>query len=225
MIVKNTEDVSTLYLKILAYGAAGSGKTRMCATTNGKTLIISAEAGLLSLAGQDVDYVEVKTMEDLRDVYNTLLTDTKYSWICLDSISEIAEVVLVEEKKKTLDGRKAYSGLNDFMMVIIRNFRDLPKNIYFTAKMAKEKDETTGGLIYTPSMPGNKLSQALPFLFDLIVCFHNWKDEQGIEQSALQTRKDAQHEAKDRSGKLDMAEKPNLTTIYNKIFNQQPKGE
>lgn len=35
--------------KILMYGAAGAGKTTSLATSPGKTLIISMEAGLLSI--------------------------------------------------------------------------------------------------------------------------------------------------------------------------------
>ena len=96
-------------LKVLVHGPAGSGKTVLCSTTGAldKTLIISAEAGLLSLRDFDIQVAEVSTLEDLREVYKTLKNDDHpFEWICLDSISEIAEVVLNHELKQSKDPRR-----------------------------------------------------------------------------------------------------------------------
>lgn len=221
----NTKDIAAKYIKVLVHGPAGAGKTRLCATTGGTPLIISAESGLLSLAGTNIAVKEVTNMADLEAVYNYLLTDTKFDWICLDSISEIAEVVLSAEKKKTNDPRKAYGEMQTIMLDLMRGFRDLPKNIYFAAKQERIKDEVTGGLLFGPSAPGQKIGPAMPYMFDLVFALHSWKDENGIVQRAFQTQKDAQYDAKDRSGKLDMIEPPNLGAIYAKIVNQTQKGE
>ncbi len=220
MEIKNTKDIAAKYIKVLVHGAAGSGKTRLCDTTGGTPIILSVESGLLSLAGSNIDVIEIKDMEDLRKAYEFLLTDTKYDWVCLDSISEIAEVVLSTEKKKTNDPRKAYGEMQEIMMGLMRSFRDLPKNVYFSAKQEKAKDEITGGFLYSPSAPGQKIGQAMPYLFDEVFALHAWKDADGNVQRALQTQKDAQYEAKDRSNKLDIAESPNLGAIYKKIINQ-----
>lgn len=217
MQITNTRDVATKYVKILVHGPAKSGKTRLCATTGGKPLIISAEAGLLSLQGNDLDVVEIKNMFDLQAAYEFLSKDVKYDWVCLDSISEVAEVCLSDEKAKTKDPRKAYGELSEIMMKLIRAFRDLPKNVYMSAKQSKVKDEMSGGIYFGPSAPGQQLGPALPYLFDEIFALHNWKDGEGKMQSALQTSRDAQYEAGDRSGKLDLAEPPNLSHIYAKI--------
>lgn len=219
MQITNTKDMAAKYLKILVHGPAGAGKTRLCATTGGKPLIISAEGGLLSLAGTDLDVVEVSDMSGLQEVYAFLLTDTKYDWVCLDSISEIAEVVLSTEKGKTNDPRKAYGEMAERMMSLLRSFRDLDKNIYFAAKQERVKDDVTGGILFGPSAPGQKIGPAMPYLFDEVFALHSWKDETGQIQRALQTHKDAQYDAKDRSGKLDMIEPPNLEAIHNKIIN------
>ena len=162
-------------------------------------------------------------MDDLRQAYDFLLKDQKYDWVCLDSLSEVAECCLSAEKEKTKDPRKAYGELSDIMMRLVRSFRDLPKNVYMSAKQSKVKDEMTGGFYYGPSAPGQQLGIALPYLFDEILALHNWKDSEGNIQSALQTRRDAQYEAKDRSGRLDLAEPPNLGLLYRKIVNQQPQ--
>lgn len=224
MEIKNTKDVSCQFIKTLVYGNSGAGKTKLCATAGQNPFIISVEGGLLSVADHDLDFVEVRSMAELREAYEYLLTDITHDWVCLDSISEIAEVVLTEEKKKTPDGRKAYGELNDILMLILRNFRDLPKNVYFSAKQDKIKDESTGGIIYGPAAPGSKLGPAMPYLFDLVMCLQTWKDTEGKIQRALQTQGDSQYVAKDRSGKLELAEAPDLNLIYNKIINQ-PKGD
>lgn len=220
MQIRNTQDSSAQYIKCLIYGMAGAGKTRLCDTTGGTPLIISVEGGLLSLSDSSLDVVDVKSMEDIIDVYNFLIKDNKYDWVCLDSISEISEVVLESEKKKTNNLMKAYGETQVKMLGIMRDFRDLPKNIYFSAKMEKVKDEMTGGLVYSPSTVGQKLSQQMPYIFDLVFPLHSWKAEDGTIQRTLQTQKCNQYDAKDRSGKLDMYEKPDLGYIHNKILNK-----
>jgi len=220
MQITNTKDAAIKNVKILVHGPAGSGKTRLCATTGGKPLIISVESGLLSLAGHDLDVMEINGIDDLYEAYKYLQTDTKYDWVCLDSISEVAEVVLHDELSNTKDPRKAYGKMQNRMMSLLRAFRDLPKNIYMSAKQEKVKDEMTGGIIYGPSAPGQKIGPAMPYTFDEIFALQTWKDENGEIKRAFQTTQDAQYEAKDRSGRLDLAEPADLSIIYKKIIKQ-----
>jgi len=219
MEFKSTKEIANTYIKVLVHGGAGAGKTRLCATVK-NPIILSAEGGLLSLADEDIPVVEIKSIEDLMEAYSFLKSDTKFDWICIDSISEISEVLLSAEKDKTNDPRKAYGETQERMMKLMRSFRDLDKNIYFSAKQVRIKDEVTGGLVYGPSAIGQKLGPAMPYLFDEVFALHTWKDEDGIVQRALQTTKDAQYEAKDRSGKLEHIEPADLGKIYDKI-----KGE
>lgn len=225
MQITNTQSMTAQYLKVLVHGASGSGKTRLCGTTGGKTIIISAEAGLLSLRGQNIDVIEIKNMDDLREAYDYLEKDTTYEWVCLDSISEVAEVVLSTEKGNTKDPRKAYGEMNEIMTKLIRLFRDLPKNVYMSAKQSKVKDEVSGGMFFSASAPGQSIATALPYFFDEVFALHSWKDAEGVIQSAMQTQRDNQYDAKDRSGALDFVEPPNLKAVYDKIMNQQTKGE
>jgi hypothetical protein len=222
--IKNTGDQETSFLKVLVHGPSGSGKTRLCATTGGKPLIISAEAGLLSIKDAGLDFWEINNMDDMAEVFEFLKNDKVYDWVCLDSISEVAEVLLSHEKKLNKDARKAYMEMGEQMSSMIRSFRDLPKNIYMSAKQDKIKDDVTGGLFYGPSTPGQKTASSLPYFFDEVFALQSWKDEEGKIQSALQTQRDNQYEAKDRSGKLDFVEQPNLEAIRAKIINPL-KGE
>ena len=214
-------------IKVLTYGQAGAGKTSLCATTGEPTIIISAESGLLSLRGHDIPVIEVKSIADVHEAYQFVVSSDEakdFRWVCLDSISEIAEVVLNHEKKISKDPRQAYGALSEQMQDLLRAFRDLPgKNVYMSAKMDRQKDQQTGAMLYAPSMPGAKLGQGIPYLFDEVFVLRAEKADDGMTYRTLQTAGDYQYIAKDRSGCLDLYEEPSLSTIAAKIIN--PKME
>ena len=61
--------------KVLVYGMAGAGKTSLAKTAPGKVLVISAEAGLLSIKdATNVDAIEVKEASELMQLYDLLNT-------------------------------------------------------------------------------------------------------------------------------------------------------
>lgn len=209
--------------KVLCYGQSGAGKTVLATTTGGTPLIISAESGLLSIADHDIDTVAVNSIDDVHEIYSFMSGSDdakKYDWLVLDSISEIAEVVLSTEKKLTKDPRKAYGALQEQMTDLIRAFRDLPINVYMSCKMERIKDEEAGTLLYSPAMPGAKLGQQIPYFFDEVFALRAEKDDEGNMQRWLQTASDMQYSAKDRSGRLDMFELPDLKAIQTKILSK-----
>jgi phage nucleotide-binding protein len=219
--LKSTKDAALDGIKILVHGPAGAGKTSLCATTGAPTLIISAESGLLSLRQFDIPVVEVKSLDQLYEAYDYVANHADgqaFEWICLDSISEIAEVVLNNEKKTAKDPRQAYGALAEKMTDIIRAFRDLPgRNVYFSCKQERAKDEQSGAMLYFPSMPGNMLKQGVGYFFDEVFAMRVEKDSDGNPARWLQTSRDFNFEAKDRSGSLDMFEAPDLSAIAAKI--------
>lgn len=209
-------------VKILCYGRAGMGKTTLCATAP-TPIILSAEAGLLSLRQYDIPVIEIRTIDDLQDAYQWATESAEaapFETICLDSLSEIAEVVLTNAKRTSKDPRQAYGELIERMGVTVRAFRDLSgKHVYMSAKQESIKDETAGTTTYGPSMPGSKLGGQLPYMFDEVLRLTVGRTPDGTEYRYLQTRPDFQSEAKDRSGALAAMEEPNLTTVINKILN------
>lgn len=209
-------------LKIGVAGMAGAGKTLLCATTGAPTVIISAESGLLSLRGHDIPVIEVSNIADVHEAYRFVSESADaahFEWVCIDSLSEIAEQVLSHEKKVNKDGRAAYGELTVQMTELVRAFRDLPnKNVYMSAKMERTKDDMTGAMLYGPSMPGAKLGQSLPYFFDEFFILRVEKDEEGKPTRWLQTSGDFQYTAKDRSGCLEMFETPSLEHIAKKIL-------
>jgi phage nucleotide-binding protein len=219
--LKSTKDAALDGIKILVHGPAGAGKTSLCGTTGAPTIIISAESGLLSLRSLDIPVIEVKTLDQMYEAYDFVVNTPEgqaFSWICLDSISEIAEVVLNHEKKVAKDPRQAYGALAEKMTDLIRAFRDLPgRNVYFSCKQERAKDEQSGAMLYYPAMPGNMLKQGVGYFFDEVMALRVEKDADGNPTRWLQTSRDYNYEAKDRSGCLDMFESPDLSAIAAKI--------
>lgn len=217
--LKSTGSLSAGKVGILCYGQAGSGKTSLIPTLP-DPIVLSAEGGLLSIAGHDIPYVEIDSLDTLKKAYEWAASSEEaghYQTVCLDSISEIGETVLAAEMKTSKDPRQAYGEMQHQMGDLIRAFRDLPnKHVYFTAKMEKSQDEQ-GRMLYAPSMPGNKTGQALPYFFDEVLALRVEKDTDGVSQRALMCDSDGLWQAKDRSGRLDTWEMPNLGDVIQKI--------
>lgn len=220
-----TDKAATLNgVKVLVYGGAGVGKTVLCSTAPAP-FIISAEGGELSLRHVQIPMAKIRTVDDLMDVYNWCSNSAEarqFQTVCIDSLSEVAEVVLNNAKRQVKDPRQAYGELLEKMETVVRYFRDLPgRNVYMSAKMEPMKDELTGVVRYGPSMPGSKLGQKLPYFFDEVFRLGINKTPQGESYRFLQTQPDIQYEAKDRSGVLGNIEQPHLTNIFNKILGAQ----
>jgi len=221
--LKSTKGLHANGVKILVYGNSGAGKTSLIASLP-DPVVLSAEGGLLSIAGSDIPYIEIGSIEALYEAYDWIANseDAKgFQSVALDSISEIGEVVLNAEKKKTKDPRQAYGALIEQMQDLIRAFRDLPgRNVYFTAKCEQAKDEQ-GRMLYSPSMPGARLGAQIPYFFDEVFALRVEKDEGGKNVRALQCDTDGLWSAKDRSGKLDAWEEPDLGAIIAKIKGEE----
>jgi phage nucleotide-binding protein len=217
--LKRTKEATAQAVKLLVYGQAGAGKTSLIPTLP-TPVILSAEGGLLSIADTNLPFIEITSMQELKEAYQWLTGSAEaaeFQSVALDSISEIAEVVLNQEKKVNKDPRAAYGAMQEQMADIIRGFRDLPgKHVYMSAKLEKTQDEM-GRVLYAPSMPGNKTGQSLPYFFDEVLALRVEKDSEGNTRRVLMTDGDGLWLAKDRSGKLEVWEDADLGDIIKKI--------
>jgi len=240
VVLKSSDKEARVHgIKLMVYAKAGIGKTMLIATAP-KPLLISAESGLLSLKKENIERVfgkgdpeisynlpviTISTIDDLVEAYEWCAhnKDAKqFETIGIDSLSEIAEVVLDNAKKQVKDKRQAYGELLEQMNDTIRKFRDLKgKNVYVVTKQEYSKDESTGAQMFGPSLPGSKLSQGIAYFYDVVCHMGVAKTNDGDSYRYLRTQPDLQYEAKDRSGSLEEIEQPNLTYIFNKIL----KGE
>jgi len=207
--------------KLLVYGQAGAGKTYATQTMPGNVLVISAEAGLLSIKdAPNVSAIEVSNYDDLREVYSALKSgELVYDSVCLDSVSEISEILLVHEKGRNKDGRMAYQNVAEAVTSLMRSFRDLDMHVLFLCKEGKENND--GVFFFGPKMASRPLGDAITYFFDEVLALRivDDQDDEGnvIAARWLQTRIGQGYTAKDRSGKLEAFEEPNLTALIKKL--------
>lgn len=222
--IVTTRDLAHLGgVKICVHGRAGAGKTWIIQTLP-NPLVLSAESGMLTLRELDLHAVLIDSIDRLYAVYQWLSQgrdEWQYKSVALDSISEIAEGCLVQNKAQSKDGRRAYGEMNDEMTKLIKLFRDLPgRHVYFSAKQGYNQDEVTGVSRYGPDMPGRTLTQNMPYLFDEVFSLEIGTDPNtGQHFRYLRTSHDLQYECKDRSGVLEPYEEPHLGRIIDKIMS------
>jgi len=231
------EIVATRGVKIVVHGPPGVGKTVLSTTfaEPSRTGVICAEGGLLSIKdyAQQHSMVggEIRSFADFESSFSFFAYDFgALEWfrnIVLDSISEIAEVCLQEEIRVKKDPRQAYGEMANKMKTMIRAFRDLHGyNVVFTAQQEREK--TDEGTKFFPSFPGQQLAGAKNWMshqFDEVFSYRIVTDAEGKPRRLLQTQPDQAYDAKDRSGKLDFWEEPNLQNVINKIMQPVPNGQ
>lgn len=208
-------------VKVLVYSAAKIGKTKLI-TTCPRPVVFSAEEGLLSVRGAGLQGMRVKTMQDLEDVVSWAQRSNEaraFDTICLDSITEISQLVLVDELKRHKHGQAAYGELGQKISGKFRQFRDLQqKHVYFIAQ--EQVKEVNGIGVAMPSMPGGALTGQAPYFFDEVFRLELLTHPtEGFRQRFLRTQSDGLTiVAGDRSGKLDMWEPANLSHVFNKIM-------
>jgi len=222
-----TTETANTHVNCLLYGSSGVGKT-YAASTCPSPLILSAESGLLSLSDLKLPVINLDNRHTINEVYDWLKKSKeakKYETIYIDSISEVAELLLQEEMMVNKDGRAAYGEMASLMTTTIRGYRELPFHTVFTAKIKKVVDDSTGSITFMPSVPGQMLLNNLSYLFDEVFLMEIGKAKDRTKYRYFQTVGDRRYTAKDRSGKLAEKEEPRFDKIFNKILTPTEKAQ
>lgn len=223
--IQRVADVATRGVKIVAYAQAKVGKTYQCAyLAPMNPIILSTEFGLLTLRRlvPDMHVITITTYVEFEQVLDWTLYAPEaqsYGIVIIDGITDIAEVVLAEEKTRNKDGRKAYGEMGETIIPLLWKIRNANRHVYMTAKEGQVMDGD-GILKIGPSMPGKALSPQLPYLFDEILHLNVSVDPQtGQRIRWFRTTGDQQYIAGDRSGTLDPNGEPaDLGAIFAKIL-------
>lgn len=228
-------------LSFLTYGQSGAGKTSLAKTFPdvSKTCVISLENGLRSISDSNISVYDCtvdangkemerhvrhdKFLHALKIFQGQELKD-KYKYLMIDSLTEIAQnlvekVKLIYPDKK--DSMKLWGDYNDAMLNIVKSIRDLKGyTIVVTALDKVDKDEFNRRF-HAVDIAG-KISDRLPAFFDEVFYLGQFEINDKKEILLL-TQNYETYVAKDRSGKLDLFEKPDLKTIITKIVSHETK--
>jgi phage nucleotide-binding protein len=218
MEIKKTNNKENHRVVAMIYGESGVGKTTLASTLKGKTLILSAESGLLSLKDFEIDYVELKTVDQMRSIINDLKDGLDYDNIFIDSLSEIASIFISELEKQFPDRKDALKLWGDYykqMKSFVRTVRDMVKYNIFMTSLCKIETDDFQRRFTLPDVNG-KIAHQLGGYFDEVFYYQVIEKEDETKRLLL-TQASDRIIAKDRSGKLDKYEEANLQDIINKI--------
>jgi len=185
------------YVKSLFFAPSGAGKTVLIGTAQedertAPMLFLDFEGGDESLAGLDVDIVEIRSWEDWNETYEMLMSgDHGYKSIGVDSISETHKWALLTILDKEKDTRKNpdlleqrdYGTATVQMRRLLRAFRDLPMHVFFSAH-AKEVEIPREGRVRVPDLSG-QMAEEVPGLMSVVGYLAQYEEEGELHRLLL----------------------------------------
>jgi len=164
----------------MIYGPYGSGKTYLAAGLNDDprtkpTLFLDFEGGLSSIAGRDIDVVQIRSWDTYNEVFAVLKSgEHPYNSIIIDSISEthvFALFTILEQeggKRRNPDliEQGDYGTASVQLRRLVREYRDLNLHLVITA-LEREETDAREGVIKKPALSG-RLSDEVPGLMDVV---------------------------------------------------------
>ena len=207
--------------KAVVFGKPGTGKTPLMATAERPCAMIT-EPGLMSARGQTFPAKACYTRPECEDFFAWLFgsNERKNYWtFMLDSVSQWAEIELKWQLSKNKDGRMAYGEM-------ARNVIDKLEKLFFMPEMhvlliskLEVSDGGENGMVQRPYFPGKELHVRVPHMFDEIL----WLDYFDIpgygRQRALRCWPAHNAVCRDRSGRLDEYEAPNIANVFRKCLS------
>lgn len=206
--------------KSIIYGPPASGKTPI-AMSAPRPLILITEPGLLSVRTNITPSYQAYTADNIYSFFDwfTKSNETnQFDTLCVDSISQMCEIILTDELKKNRDGRKAYGELSRKVMEIMNALYFLPnKHLYLICK--EQKFDDNGLIIRRPYYPGQDLNIKLNHLFDLILHLATVNIPNYGPNKCFRCQGTIDILARDRTGMLLEYEEPNFAKLVKKAMS------
>jgi len=146
----------------------------------------------------------------------------EYMNVCLDSLTEIGDLYVEFLNEKYPDKKDSFPLWGEYLKMMkstVRNFRDLPFNVFITVLSKPDKNDV--GRRYIGFDVQGSVSDRLPQYFDYVFYLH--ADAEG--KRSIITRKTDTLICKDRSGRLAPQEPCDLGEIMKKIMMKKEKEE
>lgn len=247
--IEFTDDAANQNLKALLVGFSGAGKTYAASRLPGRTLVISAEGGLLSLKPFKIASIDITTklrtdakgnavigedgkpvrdpldypqrIEKLGSILKMLREKKEYDNIFLDSITEIAECVVACVQKEFPDRKDSLPMWGEYAKRMKSIVKSFRDLPGYNVFMTclAEYDKDENNRRFIGCDVVGKAGRQLPQFFDEV--FYVYRNAEG--QHRFFTKKIDTNVSKDRSGKLDEDMPADLGIAMIKIFEKEKK--
>lgn len=162
-------------LKILIYGASGTGKT-LAALSFPRPAVVDAENGTDLYAGRagipEFSVLRIKTFGDLEKAISYIQADKGKSFdtLVIDSVSVFYDVQKEAASKTSKDnelGYREWAKINNRMVYLYNTLTNLPVHIVCIAREAVEYETKGGNLTKVGTKPD--ADKRLVYMFDFII--------------------------------------------------------
>lgn len=157
------------WIRIMAYGRNGSGKTRFAATGPKPLIIDVNEKGTKSVRRyKGAEVFPARSWEDITYAYWFLKSSRhEYETVVIDTLTNMQHMCMAHvlgeaedrdpNRPPSMPDRRAWGHLAELMKPLILNFRNLPMHVAFTAQERTIGEEEEGTLEYVPDLsPGSR---------------------------------------------------------------------
>ena len=209
-------------VKAVIYGGPGTGKTPLMMTAPNAAHAFS-EPGMLSVRTSVQLGAIIDTGQRINDFFQWACYSAEaryFQTICVDSISQLAEIFLREAenptngRKRNPDPRSWYGDMSKAVMQIMDTIY-YTQSMHFAMLAKRDMIEVDGVTKYRPYFPGKDLNIRVPHLFDSVWCLEK-TNINGVESRYVRTRESHGSFARERSGNLAELEHADLTYLFNK---------
>jgi hypothetical protein len=154
----------------------------------------------------------------------------KYDTYFVDSLTVLSRLCLAwcktqpqafSEKTGKPDNRGAYGLLGQEMITALTHLQHVRNKHVIYVAILEEKTDDIGRRSFQLQLEGSKTGLELPGVLDEVITLAPIKDENGGTYRAFVTRADNPYgfPSKDRSGRLEALEQPDLGKLINKCLN------
>lgn len=154
----------------------------------------------------------------------------KYDYYFVDSLTVLSRLCFAwcktqpqafSEKTGKPDSRGAYGLLGQEMIAALTHLQHVRNKHVIYVAILEEKTDDIGRRSFQLQLEGSKTGLELPGVLDEVITLAPIKDENGGTYRAFVTRADNPYgfPSKDRSGRLEALEQPDLGKLINKCLN------
>lgn len=221
-------------VKMIGYGPPGSGKTPAVKTAP-RPVIGVCEPGMMTMRDSNLPAFAMTTPAAIKEFFDWTFNSREcdqFDTICIDSVSEMAELVLAEEMRMNKDPRRSYGRMSERCMEWLNGlFFMKNKHVYLIAKQSYHEEIVSSIVNGVPSIenikraepyfPGQDLPMKVSHRYDLIAQCNKGTipGVPGGPHSYFRCTPSQTIHARDRSGKLAEYEPLDLSALFKKAMS------